>query len=607
MKSKYDIFISYRRTSYDTANLIATRLKAAGYSVFFDVETLRSGKFNEQLFGVIQQCKDFLLILPPGALDRCASEDDWVRLEVMSAMKHNKNIIPVLLNGFQWPEQMPSGMEELKNYQALTASSIEYFDMSMSRLQEKYLSSKSRRPFVKAIKVLSIVALSIAILIAALWFTFVNLSKGVCEQYADSIVKDASAVYSIVQEHQDVTKVWTEYANAVKYRSPEKIISNLKGRVIDAASLAETNINTAWTTYAVSDQAADISAYHSFLLSLHGISVQELQYFPVFCTLYYQDYMSALQQIIDIEDHPNDLTVDFISMTLSSQEHQFIAFYAELLLVLSSFPKQALSSFNSVASEWIYFPRNIKIGESQQYYEDIISNEMKLAEDLIADVNHKLAMYDAQLNELQEQLDGMVAEMNGMLTEVEREAIKDLENTIEQTYSGLKKTFSFQDSEDQWTKWGKIKRWGKFLSNLVNTYEDAEQEGYLLSTFVSPESVSEEIGQMLTEFQKQYPDSKNYVPSAKSFFKQVADGKREYAGILVCAIAGDQQHPFFKVGDIITAYNGVEIQTTETLSAEYKKSPGGTVSVDRFTDGHFVAVSGQMVEPERVAFLDLVE
>ena len=97
-KQSYDIFISYRRSSYDTANLIATRLKAAGYSVFFDMETLRSGKFNEQLFEFIDNCKDFILILPPNALDRCVNEDDWVRLETMRAMGAKKNIIPVMKN-----------------------------------------------------------------------------------------------------------------------------------------------------------------------------------------------------------------------------------------------------------------------------------------------------------------------------------------------------------------------------------------------------------------------------------------------------------------------------------------------------------------------------
>ena len=93
---KYDIFISYRRSSYETANLIATRLKAAGYSVFFDMETLRSGKFNVQLYDVIDGCTDFVLVLPPGALDRCVNEDDWVRLETCRAMAAKKNIIPVM-------------------------------------------------------------------------------------------------------------------------------------------------------------------------------------------------------------------------------------------------------------------------------------------------------------------------------------------------------------------------------------------------------------------------------------------------------------------------------------------------------------------------------
>ena len=57
-KVKYDIFISYRREAYNTANLIAEKLRNAGYSVFFDIDTLTSGKFNEQLINVISECKD---------------------------------------------------------------------------------------------------------------------------------------------------------------------------------------------------------------------------------------------------------------------------------------------------------------------------------------------------------------------------------------------------------------------------------------------------------------------------------------------------------------------------------------------------------------------
>ena len=107
----YDVFISYRRSSSESAQLIATHLRAAGYRVFIDVENLRSGKFNEQLYGVIDQCKDFLVILPENALDRCKDPEDWVRKEVIHAMKKGKNIIPVMLSGFSWPDPMPDGME----------------------------------------------------------------------------------------------------------------------------------------------------------------------------------------------------------------------------------------------------------------------------------------------------------------------------------------------------------------------------------------------------------------------------------------------------------------------------------------------------------------
>ncbi|MCR4575533.1 MAG: toll/interleukin-1 receptor domain-containing protein, partial [Lentisphaeria bacterium] len=67
MKQKekiYDIFISYRRNGgFETARLIYDRLTNLGYRVSFDLETLRSGKFNTQLYERIEQCKDVLVLL----------------------------------------------------------------------------------------------------------------------------------------------------------------------------------------------------------------------------------------------------------------------------------------------------------------------------------------------------------------------------------------------------------------------------------------------------------------------------------------------------------------------------------------------------------------
>ena len=105
---QYQVFISYRRSSGENlAQLLYFRLQQDGYNVFFDVESMRSGKFNEQIYHHISQCDDFLLVLSPNSLDRCNHIDDWVRLEIECALKNKKNIIPILGRDFVFPDNLP--------------------------------------------------------------------------------------------------------------------------------------------------------------------------------------------------------------------------------------------------------------------------------------------------------------------------------------------------------------------------------------------------------------------------------------------------------------------------------------------------------------------
>ena len=70
-QQKYDIFISYRRkTGVDDARLLQQSLKARGYNVFFDYDSLRDGKFDERIYAAIEEAPIFILILSEGALDK---------------------------------------------------------------------------------------------------------------------------------------------------------------------------------------------------------------------------------------------------------------------------------------------------------------------------------------------------------------------------------------------------------------------------------------------------------------------------------------------------------------------------------------------------------
>lgn len=119
----YDVFISYRRDGgAEFAIQVKDALKQAGFNPFLDIESMRSGPFNVQLLKRIDECSHFLLILPPGALDRCSSKDDWLRQEVEYAIKQRKHIVPVLMKGFSFPEWIPPSMAAIKLMQAVIPS-----------------------------------------------------------------------------------------------------------------------------------------------------------------------------------------------------------------------------------------------------------------------------------------------------------------------------------------------------------------------------------------------------------------------------------------------------------------------------------------------------
>ena len=108
----YDVFISYRREGgSEMARLIYDRLSKYGITAFLDIEEMRSGPFNTQLYDRIDECGKVVLILPPHALDRCRDANDWVRLELEHAMAGGKTIIPVMLRAFEFPGHLPESLK----------------------------------------------------------------------------------------------------------------------------------------------------------------------------------------------------------------------------------------------------------------------------------------------------------------------------------------------------------------------------------------------------------------------------------------------------------------------------------------------------------------
>lgn len=132
----YDVFISYRRDGGDSfAMILKNELKERGLTVFHDIESLRSGDFNQQLFKEIEESRKVVLVLPPNGLDRCINDpNDWVRLEIEHAINCGKDIIPIMMRGFVFPDVLPAPLDKIANYQGLEPRMDHTFQASMNYL-----------------------------------------------------------------------------------------------------------------------------------------------------------------------------------------------------------------------------------------------------------------------------------------------------------------------------------------------------------------------------------------------------------------------------------------------------------------------------------------
>lgn len=193
---KYDIFISYRREGgYDVAKHLYDLLTRDGYKVSFDMDTLRNGDFDSQLLTRVEQCKDFILIVDEHAFDRTIDptfdpNNDWLRQELIHALKYNKNIIPVFLppiTGF--PSGLPDDVAKvtLKNGPKYDRY---YFNDFYNKLKSTFLQTKKPRK-------MGLITTLLIILSIVLGTVFMNMNKE--RPSNEDIAKEISVADSLMQ------------------------------------------------------------------------------------------------------------------------------------------------------------------------------------------------------------------------------------------------------------------------------------------------------------------------------------------------------------------------------------------------------------------------
>ncbi len=138
------VFISYRRTDEAWGLAVFQDLTQHGYDVFIDYDGIASGNFETVILENIRARAHFLVLLTATALERCGDPEDWMRREIEAALDSQRNIVPLMLEGFDFgtpatASQLTGKLAALKKYNGLPIPKG-YFSAAMERLRNKFLN-----------------------------------------------------------------------------------------------------------------------------------------------------------------------------------------------------------------------------------------------------------------------------------------------------------------------------------------------------------------------------------------------------------------------------------------------------------------------------------
>ncbi len=599
MKEKqYDIFISYRREGgLEMADSIYQRLVNAGYSVFLDLEQLNSGKFNTKLLRVIEQCKDFILVLPPHALKRCDESDDWVRLEVEHAIKTNKNIIPIMLRGFSWPssEELPETLKDLPNYNGISASDHNVFVENIERLKKTFLVSKAGFTWRRYRKVLiPIIALSIVGIGITTVLNYNNRREYevLCNELASEMMMEFAKMHYNLSVANDVQGVWEDYVVSLSTTEPDTEEQLANSIEHFRASMKEPN------TVLLSDDEKNIFRKYEF-------PVEEIGALNMVTTMFFDEVNSHFNNILTASSSLTNLKsvndnikygFEYLKLYLESDYYALLSVYALMPNTIYDKTQESITTFTSLP--------NVPLTLSSQEYERMQKNTMSKIEEVVLKMGggvknaqreveimeQKYDKMEAVVIDMKEKADSMMMEnklrsVDQKRIDIEKKSAEMAEMDVKLTeaYNSILKQFELLPTDDQGVMWGKILRIAKVAEIAKKSEDESERQHKELvasarKSGVDPSTITpfeytitakdkyENIDKWLVKYQEFNPANetwvKDYVSAARAYYKSVyarrIDAK---TGIIVVATKDNEKHPAYKIGDIVVEKNGINIHS----------------------------------------------
>lgn len=581
MNKKYDIFISYRRAGgIDSAVALQSLLHRMHYRVFLDVDGLHNGRFDESLLKHIHDCKDFLLVLSPHALDRCSEEGDWVRTEIEYAMSLGKNIVPIICDGGDAAERLqadlPESLTSLPRYQVLQTNLVQL--QAMTQLLRSHLTARphnSTRGFLIGAAAAIIVCIAAFFAAGALRDYLSTFPRTAAEKnyvsQAIALQGNNLMVYNVAQRaYLEVLDDCTQYLSGSPNITRTELSENLY-RAMDVIS-AQTNAVQDADSALISGlqdspiNTADLGAMDDYLLSC----LNELYSHLMLLEFHMLDdpYIPMASKTLWISCYQEQAEITAKNMILGINE-QFLPVSDEALRPLRTTTLPLLS--------------HLYHGQPWLSSQDEIETQLGLLNQYERDINDRLRS-DVSINEATLEYQ--------MQLGVIRDAVSDAEAPAE-----VRSQYELDRVEKD-----------QFYALHAPLATDSPDELFTKATMFLSRDMPNEALEAFELFSLSGAPNAAAVGYAASQFVMAQRITGVTSGIIVNIYEPNKApQPGIMIGDVIFSVNGVEITTVDEYTAAKGTNAASEVHLLRFTEAGYERLSVQL-DPDagKLGFRDLV-
>ena len=634
----YDIFISYRREGgYDTAQLLYDRLTQMRYRVSFDLETLRGGKFNTQLYQRIEQCSDVLVIMSKDSLNlRENPDDDWFRLEIAHALKHKKNIVPVFLRDFKFPQkgELPSDIADLVDYQGVTASQ-EHFDSVLQRICRNFKAKPQRRKWPVATAIVTVILAGASVGIG------LNVDRIFPYPFTQEQKKQVEMLSANMMLVGEAYSEFMSAENELHDAAERSILAGDKSAFDDAASLFSHRLKKARDQYSAALAAATDFAHRVDNMPIDYAGMQMfLENLDQDLRLA-DDVVPGLERVCDT-NYPCEKDDRLRVLNCKRQMHNTRSdiFSVSVMGIFCKISPDALADFKKFAIRWTQFgllceswlrdekeierkgealcnkleagigelrtivgTQNTALAADLQKFREKMagadmtqgqSEQMISANKMLANIKtlmettktvpeRELALYKKQLMDMgatAEQADSQVAKLRKIAELKQR--LSSTQESLGEIKERARTKFAPKDEDGIGMVWGKALRF-----RAMNM----------------PEDVKHCIDVLRKRNTSEFPSAALDVAEAVFFSK---DELPFNGGVLVCSYEPPAtSHAIYKIGDVITEVNGKSCMRYE----DYRGKAGNAYTIyRRNAKGGFDKLTATLPDGQpRVALVNLTE